>query len=147
MGDVIGSDKRYSFSIQAKGESEKLHLFESAIDLLSFGTLELLAGRDWRQEQCLSLAGVCKPKQNIEGSAIPAALGQYLKNYPLVCTVSLHLDNDAVGRAATEAIMANLNGRYMIMNCSPREGKDYNEMLQIQLGIKKHLGYRRIQER
>jgi hypothetical protein len=147
MGDVSGSDKRYSFSIPAKGESAKLHLFESAIDLLSFGTLELNAGIDWRRDHCLSLAGVYKPKQNVEESATPAALMQYLQDYPRVMAVSLHLDNDAAGRLAADAILANLKGSYIVENCPPREGKDYNEMLQIGLGIKDHSCQRKVLER
>ncbi|MEW6623343.1 MAG: hypothetical protein AB1420_09485 [Bacillota bacterium] len=81
MGDANGSDKRYSFSIQAKNESSRLHLFESAINLLSYCTLELLAGRDWRKDCCLSLAGIYRPKKNIDKSTPPAALVQYLKDF------------------------------------------------------------------
>lgn len=32
IGDASGSDKNYSFSIPAKGKSQEVHLFESAID-------------------------------------------------------------------------------------------------------------------
>jgi len=46
MGDASGSEKHFSFSVPAREKSTKLHLFESAIDLLSYGTLELLSGRD-----------------------------------------------------------------------------------------------------
>ena len=136
MGDVEGSDKRYSFDIPAKGESAKLHLFESAIDLLSFGTLELLAGRDWRQEHCLSLAGVYRPRQNVESSTLPAALIQYLKDYPQISTVSLHLDNDEPGRRAATTIMSLLKGKCRVENCPPSVGKDYNELLQMPYGMK-----------
>ena len=57
--------KHFSFFIPARQESRRLYLFESAIDLLSYGTLELLSGRDWRQENCLSLAGIYMPKKII----------------------------------------------------------------------------------
>jgi hypothetical protein len=137
MGDVNGSDKHYSFSIPAISESAKLHLFESAIDLLSFGTLELLAGRDWRRDHCLSLAGVYMPKKVIQESTPPAALMQYLEDYPEISAVSLHLDNDAPGRMAAVAISVELKGSYIIENSPPPEGKDYNEMLQ-RLVIKAH---------
>ena len=40
-GEATGSDKRYSFSIPADN-SRTLHLFESAIDLLSYATLRKL---------------------------------------------------------------------------------------------------------
>ena len=48
-GEVTGSDKRFSFSISETTNAEHAHLFESAIDLLSFATLELQEGRNWKQ--------------------------------------------------------------------------------------------------
>lgn len=39
-GEVTGSDKRFSFSITETTNAEQVHLFESAIDLLSFATVE-----------------------------------------------------------------------------------------------------------
>ena len=55
-GEVTGSDKHYSFSIAAPQESGRLHLFESAIDLLSYATLMLGRGWDWQKDSLLSLA-------------------------------------------------------------------------------------------
>lgn len=63
IGDANGSDKHYSFGIPAVTESDTLHLFESAVDLLSYGTLLKLHVREWRKENLLSLAGVYKPKK------------------------------------------------------------------------------------
>ena len=40
IGDTNGSDKHYSFGIPAATASDTLHLFESAVDLLSYGTLQ-----------------------------------------------------------------------------------------------------------
>ena len=40
IGDANGSDKHYSFGIPAAAASDTLHLFESAVDLLSYGTLK-----------------------------------------------------------------------------------------------------------
>ena len=42
--EVTGSDKHFSFSIAEKRDTESLHLFESAIDLLSYATLKLYVG-------------------------------------------------------------------------------------------------------
>ena len=39
IGDANGSDKHYSFGIPAANESGTLNLFESAVDLLSYGTM------------------------------------------------------------------------------------------------------------
>ena len=57
-GEATGSDKHYSFNIMANQPNDSVHLFESAIDLLSYGTLQKLYGRVWRAENLLSLAGV-----------------------------------------------------------------------------------------
>ena len=61
-GEAYGSDKHFSFSIPAKSESDVLHLFESAIDLLSYATLCKQEGIDWQRDHLLSLAGVYRPK-------------------------------------------------------------------------------------
>ena len=101
IGDANGSDKRYSFGIPAAVQSDTLHLFESAIDLLSFGTLLKMEGIDWRRDNLLSLAGVYKPRNRVEDSALPAALKQYISDNPHIRKVVLRLDNDPaeIGRA------------------------------------------------
>ena len=55
-GELSGSDKHYSFSIP--GNSQTVHVFESAIDALSYATLELFEGKNWHEDHLLSLAGV-----------------------------------------------------------------------------------------
>lgn len=72
IGDANGSDKHYSFGIPAAVRSDTLNLFESAIDLLSYGTMQKLDGKGWRSENLLSLAGVYKPRAKIEESSLPA---------------------------------------------------------------------------
>lgn len=76
MGDCSGSDKHYSFRI-ADGKSDELHLFECAIDLLSYATLEVMAGRDWRANDLVSLSGVYLSKKRPEESKTPMALSQF----------------------------------------------------------------------
>ena len=136
MGEANGSDKHFSFSIPAQQESCKLHLFESAIDLLSYGTLELFSGRDWRHENCLSLAGIYQPKKEIEESTLPAALMQYLIDFPQIKEIDLHLDNDVPGRQATNTIKALLSSAYTVSDEPPNHGKDYNDYLKIMLRIR-----------
>ena len=133
MGDASGSDKHFSFSVPAREKSTKLHLFESAIDLLSYGTLELLAGRDWRRENCLSLAGIYRPKKNIGESTLPAALTQYLKDYPQITEIALHLINDAPGRLAAKTIKALLPSACTVSDKPPPRGKDCNDYLRMML--------------
>lgn len=130
MVEANGSDKHYSFAIHARSGSSKLHLFESAIDLLSYCTLELRAGRDWRADHCLSLAGIYKPKQRAEESTPPAALIQFLKDCPnMIEAIALHLDNDEPGRLAARTIQTLLSKSYTISDEPPKQGKDVNDEL------------------
>ncbi|MHB1314585.1 MAG: DUF3991 domain-containing protein [Christensenellales bacterium] len=129
MGDLNGSDKHFAFSIPASCECRKLHLFEAPIDLLSYGTLELLSGRDWRRLHYLSLAGVYKPRKDISESVLPAALTQFLNDHPSIDDIALHLDNDTPGRLAVKIIKAILPPVYTVSNEPPEHGKDMNDYL------------------
>ncbi|ETT54677.1 topoisomerase [Paenibacillus odorifer] len=127
MGEASGSDKRYSFAIPAD-DSPELHLFESAIDLLSYCTLAAISGKEWRQSHHLSLAGIYTPKEKKDDSIAPAALTHYLQSYPEVKRLVLHLDNDAPGRAATRMIQQLLGQTYFIPD-EPPISKDVNDDL------------------
>ena len=131
-GEAPGSDKRYSFTVAENPNAKSVHLFESAIDLLSYATMLKMEGRDWRQSNLLSLAGVFKQKQ---AGTVPLALSQYLRDHPGTDTIYLHLDNDAVGRGAAVGIMESLKDRCTVLNRPPTSGKDVNELLQQRLGL------------
>lgn len=133
-GEASGSDKRYSFSIPSEN-SKRLHLFESAIDLLSYATLCKQKGCNWRREHLLSLAGVYQPRANSKGSTPPLAVQQYLTDHPEVKRIYLHLDNDRAGRASSEALMELLSEKYEVFNQPPPKGKDCNEYLCMKMGI------------
>lgn len=137
VGDATGSDKHYSFGTPAAGESGRLHLFESAVDLLSYGTLLKQYGKDWRSDHLLSLAGVYRPKKNISESTLPAALVRYLEEHPHICKVILRLDNDLTGKQAAETIKTLLPKKYAVEVESkpPPQGKDYNDFLCMRLGL------------
>lgn len=137
-GELTGSDKHYSFSIP--GKEETVHLFESAVDLLSYATLELYDGRDWKKDHLLSLAGVFKTKRK---DVVPIALEQFLKDHPHITTLRLHLDNDEVGRGAVSGIVAGLNGKYAVFDEPPACGKDVNDQLRMKVGIRKKEEYYR----
>lgn len=137
-GDVSGSDKHFSFSIP--GTSNTVHVFEAAIDLLSYATLELYDGRDWHRDSLLSLAGVYKTKRK---DVVPIALEQFLKDHPGISTLRLHLDNDEIGRGAVAGIVSGLNGRYQVYDEPPRYGKDVNDQLKIRVGIMRKEDYSR----
>lgn len=134
-GEATGSDKHYSFNIPANQRNDTIHLFESAIDLLSYATLLMMDGRDFRQENLLSLAGVYQPNKNIEESKAPAALTRFLQDYPHIKKVAFHLDNDVAGRMATKAIMTILPKQYEVTDIPPSRGKDYNDYLCLRLGL------------
>ena len=136
LGDCSGSDKHYSFRL-ADSESSEVHLFECAIDLLSYATLSKLSGKDWREENLVSLAGVYLPKEKVEDSTTPAAVIKYLAERPDVQKIHIHFDNDSAGRKATEALKVILPKQYEIVDEPPKKGKDYNDYLCIQLGIYK----------
>ena len=125
-GEVTGSDKHYSFSMCESSHPKELHLFEAAIDLLSYATLEELDGRDWRQDALLSLAGVFAAKRS---NVVPVALQTFMAGHPDIKVIHLHLDNDEVGRGAAEGIMKGLGDRYKVLNEPPEFGKDVNEHL------------------
>ena len=126
-GEATGSDKRFSFSLCLPRQPPTVHVFESAIDLLSYATLEHRAGRDWRGDALLSLAGVFKQKRE---KVVPVALAQFLSDHPSVKTVCLHLDNDEIGRSATKGIIEGLSDQpYEVINQPPCRGKDVNDQL------------------
>lgn len=122
-GDVKGSDKRFAFRLIRAEHPRKVHVFEAVPDLLSYATCVKLQGGNWRKETYLSLAG-------IGGSSLPKALEQFLKDYPDISHIYLHLDNDEPGRNAAKTIKGLLNGKYVVKDQPPPSGKDYNEYLQ-----------------
>ena len=146
LGDCSGSDKHYSFRI-ADSDSNEVHLFECAIDLLSYATLAKISGRDWQKENLVSLAGVYLPKEKIEESTTPAALVKYLEGKPHIKRIVLHFDNDNTGRKATEALKAILPKQYEVIDSPPPKGKDYNDFLCFQLGITRNKNKERSNER
>lgn len=134
-GDASGSDKRYSFRLLAREPTGSVHLFESAIDLLSFATYLKREGKDVRKENLLSLSGVYQPKKELSDSKIPVALSVYLQKNPQIRTIILHLDNDRAGRLCTAALRELLQKDYEIVDEPPPVGKDVNDFLLSYLGL------------
>ncbi len=135
IGEANGSDKNYSFSIFTEKPNDTVHLFESAIDLLSYATLQKLDGKEWKREHLLSLAGVYQPAKEIEKSKVPAALAKDTKNASRGEDNRFHLDNDRIGRLATKAIFTVLPKQYQVKDVPPKQGKDYNDLLCIKLNL------------
>lgn len=133
-GEANGSDKRFSFSISAD-RSDTVHLFESAIDLLSYATIRKDEDIDWRADHLVSLAGVYRPKEPLQESSMPLALKQYLTERPNIRKIALRLDNDPAGRSAMNALYAMLSKDYVVGVFYPPCGKDYNDYLCMRKGI------------
>lgn len=134
MGDCSGSSKEYSFRV-ANSKCNKVHLFECAVDLLSYATLLKLQGKNWLSYNLLSLSGVYQPKEQIEDSKVPIALERYLTSNPNVDTIYLHLDNDKAGRLATKALKTILPKELKVIDNPVPKGKDVNDFLLLQRQI------------
>ena len=130
-GEATGSDKHFSFSLGEEQNPSEVHVFESAIDLLSYATMELLLGHDWKHQAYLSLAGVFRQRRE---RVVPVALQRYLSEHETIKTIRLHLDNDEVGRAAARGIADGLDrSKYNVLDEPPAKGKDVNDELRIRV--------------
>lgn len=127
--DASGSDKRYSFRLLAKKPASTVHLFEAAIDLLSYAIYLKCEGKHYKAENLLSLSGVYQPKKEAKDSKIPVALTTFLSVNPQIKTIVLHLDNDKVGRLCTATLKELLQKDYKIVDDPPSAGKNFNDFL------------------
>ena len=67
-GDLTGSNKHFSFSMNENPAPEHIHVFESAIDAMSYATMLLLNGRDWKKETFLSTESPLRALRTLEDS-------------------------------------------------------------------------------
>ena len=125
--EASGSDKQYSFRIMHP--SDTLHVFEGAIDLLSYMTLTKLTDGKWMRDAMVSLGGVGVSKCQNGTLKVPIALQSAIDNMTDLKKIVLHLDRDAAGRAASKEIMAALQDKYEVLDQPPKYGKDYNDYL------------------
>lgn len=137
MGEAKGSDKKYTFRLEAKTQCTRVHLFESAIDLLSYATLLKMKNIDWHKENMISLGGVNNPSKISENNKIPIAIKEFLEKNPNINEIHLHLDNDEVGRNASKSLQEVLSKKYTVLDSPAPLGKDCNDYLKYALGIKK----------
>ena len=137
--DCPGSDKRYSFRLMADSSLKdrnhaEVHLFESAVDVLSFASYLSLEGKDYHNTNLLSLSGVhCSHE---DSGKIPIALEALLEENPQVNKIILHLDNDRAGRMSAKNLIAQLEKEYKVVDEPPPKGKDFNDFLLFHLGLK-----------
>lgn len=126
--DHAGSNKAFSFNYTNKNSNE-LHVFEAAIDLLSYMTLLKMDEIDYTEFNYLSLAGASDKIASKSEADIPIALKAYLERNPNIKTIIFHLDNDEVGIGATSKIISILNSKYQCIDEHPKMHKDVNELL------------------
>lgn len=128
MGKTLRTDK------------SEICFVKSDLDAISI----MFSGRDWRQDNYLSLAGIYKPKKDIEESTSPAAILQFLKDHPYIEEIALHLDNDAAGHMAAKTIQNILASTYTVFDEPPKRGKDYNDYLKIVLVTQRNQEFNRL---
>ena len=128
IGDSYGSSKAFPFRLVNR-KNINIHVFEGAIDLLSYATILYEQGSDFKSQNLVSLSGVYKPAKNSENSRLPISLKTVLKDNPQIKTVYLHLDNDIAGRSAAEIIINLLKDRYTVKKEFVPKGKDVNDYL------------------
>ncbi len=128
--DASGSEKEYCFSLPGGKERERVMVFESAIDLLSYATMLEKMGVDYHSESLISLSGIGTPKKDDGLMEVPQALDFYLKNNPQTRQIFLCFDNDFAGKRGANALQKVLGGQYEVRYAPPPDGKDYNDFLQ-----------------
>ncbi|WP_409968384.1 DUF3991 and toprim domain-containing protein [Bengtsoniella intestinalis] len=110
-GNVEGCSSNHSF--HHVGTSNRLYVFESPIDMLSFLSLHL---ENWERHSYVALCGVSSQ-----------ALLWMLETYPHLQIVALCLDNDTVGHKACARLETLLVDKgYKVERHIPK-GKDWNE--------------------
>lgn len=119
---VAGSDCRYSFCW--RGTSDKLYVFEAAIDLMSFITLK---NDDWKSDSFLALNGLS-----------PKPLYRFLADQRNIREIFLCLDHDAAGIETSEKLKDSLMEKGyaadLVTYCCPIY-KDWNEQLKAEHGM------------
>lgn len=138
-----GSDRHYPFRLVSESNKSVLHVFESPIDLLSYASLMLQLGMDYREHNMIALCGIYQPKEgDIAESAIPIGIDTYIKERPQTAVVCLHLDNDKAGRAAAQAlkiVLTNKRGLKVIDQPPPEGYKDCNHYLVEGAGLNRNM--------
>lgn len=124
VGDVSGSDKAFSFRLD-NGESDILHVFEGAIDLLSYATFLEQQGFDFRSQNLVSLSGV----SNGDMTKVPIAMKSFLETHNGIKNIKLHLDRDPAGRNAARSLTNLLSPEYEVKSLFVPVGKDINDYL------------------
>ena len=125
---MSGSEKQYCFCLPPKGTTNRLAVYEAAIETLAHLTLEGTADK-WR----LSLGGISAPKEGEQPRSFsfkkPLAMESFLKRHPEIEEIEICTNNDFAGRWAAEHLEKAYQGKYrMVKNLPEREGFDYGDL-------------------
>lgn len=115
-GETKNSDKAYSFNLTNKN-SNKLLVFESPIEVMSYLTLYKLQSDKEFSHNMLSLAGTAD-----------TALEHFLQKNRNIKEIHLRLNNDKAGILASESITEKYKDNYKTGIKYP-ETEDYNDLL------------------
>lgn len=116
--DVAGSRKEYFF--RKEGSNDTLNVFEAAIDLMSYITLQ-------KRKSGMVKSHDLNDHYVALGCLDFAAMECYLRLHPGICRIRICLDNDKYGREAAEklAVFISRKGGYQVSRDIP-VGKDWN---------------------
>ena len=126
--EVPGSEKAYCFCLPPKGKTNRLAVYEAAIETLAHLTMEGTSDK-WR----LSLGGIYAPKEGEETQSFsfkkPPALETFLNRHPEIEEIEICTNNDFAGRWAAEHLAKAYQGKYrMVRNLPEKEGCDYADL-------------------
>lgn len=138
--EVTGSKKDFGFAMRdVSGKSKTVHVFEAAIDAMSYATLIQLYSSDFNKKNLLSLGGAQSGKQSKfkgeEEVSLPLALEEFISSYSQnIEKVFIHFDNDDAGVKHSQALKENLAKRGIESEIKlPPSGKDVNDFLKATL--------------
>ena len=118
-GEARGSEKAYGFG--HIGTNEKLFVFESPIDLLSYITA---VPEEWEKHSYISLGGLSEK-----------AMKRMYTEYPYIHSIYLCLDNDEPGNERCRQFVSMIPEELCVFRLEPAK-KDWNECLVAGLPVK-----------
>ena len=117
-GESKGSEKAYGFG--HVGTDEKLFVFESPIDLLSYITA---VPEDWEKHSYISLGGLSEK-----------AMKRMYTEYPHIHSIYLCLDNDEPGNERCRQFVSLIPEKLSVYRLEPVK-KDWNECLAAEVSV------------
>ena len=117
-GEVKGSEKAYGFG--HIGTDEKLFVFESPIDLLSYITA---VPEEWEKHSYISLGGLSEK-----------AMKRMYTEYPHIHSIYLCLDNDEPGNERCRQFVSLIPEKLSVYRLEPVK-KDWNECLVAEVSV------------